>query len=76
MRLLKALVLIGVVLALVTGASDVDGKRKRKNKRRKNKHKPVVKVISTTPAVDLEKIDEESGVSEAERLLSKVLDLV
>ena len=75
MRLLSALVLIGVVLVFVSEGLDVDkkgrnGGKRRKNRNRKNKNKaPKIRIQQTTAAPDLEKVDEESGVSEAERML-------
>ena len=68
MRLLSALVLIGVVLAFVCEGLDADKRQRNGGKRRRNrKNKNRNKV--TTAAPDLEKVDEESGVSEAERML-------
>ena len=73
MRLLSALVLIGVVLAFVCEGLDGDkrqrnGGKRRRNRKNKNRNK-APKTIVTTAAPDLEKVDEESGVSEAERML-------
>jgi len=53
MRLLTALVLIGLVLAFVSEASDVDKKRRRKNRKRKLKVKQPV-LLTTTVRAEIE----------------------